>query len=374
MNKNFLGKAINWFKNLSTFIKIILISCTLLIIIFLSILLWYNNNINAKSNNISNIVVKIELGSGNTKIAKTLEEAGVIKSANAFKIYTKLNKISNLKAGTYSLNESMSFNEIVEELKNGVVFSEEAFDITFIEGKNMRWIAKYISEKTNNTESDVFNLLKDEIYIDSIIQDYWFLTEDIKNSDIYYPLEGYLFPDTYNVKDKDVSVEEIFKTMLDKTEKVLNTYKEDIEKSKYSIHEILTMASLIEAEGISKADRKNISSVFYNRLNSNMSLGSDVTTYYAVGIDLGDRDLYQTELDAYNPYNTRGPKMEGKLPIGPICCSSQGSIEAAIYPENTDYFYFVADKNGKVYFTSTFNEHKKTISELKNDNLWFTYN
>lgn len=373
MNKNILEKIINWFKNLATISKCLIIDVLLITVFVLFILIWYITNSNGKSDNISNIIVKIDLGSGNSKIAETLEESGVIKSANAFKIYTKLNKISNLKAGTYSLNESMSFDEIVEELKNGVVFSEEAFDITFIEGKNMRWIAKYISEKTNNTEDDVFNLLKDETYIDSIIQEYWFLTEDIKSSDIYYPLEGYLFPDTYNIKNKDVSVEEIFKTMLDKTEKVLNTYKEDIEQSKYSIHEILTMASLIEAEGISKADRKNISSVFYNRLNSNMSLGSDVTTYYAVGIDLGDRDLYQTELDTYNPYNTRGPKMEGKLPIGPICCSSQGSIEAAIYPENTDYFYFVADKNGKVYFTSTFNEHKKTVSELKENNLWFIY-
>ena len=104
-----------------------------------------------------------------------------------------------------------------------------------------------------------------------------------------------------------------------------------------------------------------------------MSLGSDVTTYYAVKIDMGDRDLYQTELDTYNPYNTRGPKMEGKLPIGPICSSSQSAIEAAIYPTNTDYYYFVADKNGKVHFTSTFNEHKKTISDLKENNLWFIY-
>lgn len=373
MNKNFLEKIINWFKNLSTIIKIIFVSCTLLIILFLSILIWYNSNINGKSDDLSNIVVKIEMGSGNSKIADILEQSGVINSSTAFKIYTKLNNISNLKAGTYSLNESMSFEEITEELKKGIVFSKAAFDITFIEGKNMRWIAKYISENTNNSEKDVFNLLKDENYIDSIIDEYWFLTTDIKNKDIYYPLEGYLFPDTYNVKNKDITVKEIFKIMLDKTDKVLEKYRKDIENSKYSIHEILTLASLIESEGISKTDRKNISSVFYNRLNGNMSLGSDVTTYYAVKIDMGDRDLYQTELDTYNPYNTRGPKMEGKLPIGPICSSSQSAIEAAIYPTNTDYYYFVADKNGKVHFTSTFNEHKKTISDLKENNLWFIY-
>ena len=133
MNKNFLSKAINWFKNLSTIMKIILTGCTLLIIIFLSTLLWYNSNINGKSDDVSNIVVKIEMGSGNSKIADTLEKYGVINSSTAFKIYAKLNKISDLKAGTYSLNESLSFDEIVEELKKGIVFSKDAFDLTFIE-------------------------------------------------------------------------------------------------------------------------------------------------------------------------------------------------------------------------------------------------
>ena len=104
-----------------------------------------------------------------------------------------------------------------------------------------------------------------------------------------------------------------------------------------------------------------------------MSLGSDVTTYYAYGIDMGDRDLTAEELYSYNPYNTRGPQMEGKLPVGPIASPSLSSIQAAAKPNNTDYLYFVADKNKKVYFTETITEHNNIITELKNNNLWYVY-
>ncbi|MDE5831115.1 MAG: endolytic transglycosylase MltG, partial [Clostridia bacterium] len=152
-------------------------------------------------------------------------------------------------------------------------------------------------------------------YIDSLINEYWFLTDDIKNTDIYYALEGYLFPDTYSFDDKDVSVKDIFKVMLDQMEKVLNKYKVDIQTSGHSVHDILTLASIIENEAIHDEDRKDVSSVLYNRLNARMSLGSDVTTYYAFRIEMGERDLYRSEINTYNPYNTRGPNMEGKLPV-----------------------------------------------------------
>ena len=104
-----------------------------------------------------------------------------------------------------------------------------------------------------------------------------------------------------------------------------------------------------------------------------MSLGSDVTTYYAIGVDIGERDLYQREIDEYNPYNTGGPNMEGKLPAGPIASVSRSSIEAAIEPNNTTYLFFVADKTGKVYFTNTNAEHEQIIQELVDSGLWYEY-
>ena len=121
------------------------------------------------------------------------------------------------------------------------------------------------------------------------------------------------------------------------------------------------------------SDRKNVASVFYNRLDLGMSLGSDVTTYYSVKVDMGDRDLYQSEIDSYNPYNTRGPNMEGKLPVGPISSIGRASVEAAIEPNTTDYLFFVADKNGKLYFTKTNEEHVQVINELQSNGQWYEY-
>lgn len=104
-----------------------------------------------------------------------------------------------------------------------------------------------------------------------------------------------------------------------------------------------------------------------------MSLGVDVTTYYAVKTNMGDRELYQKEIDSYNPYNTRGPNMEGKLPIGPISSVSKTSIEAAIEPKKTDYLFFAADKNGKVYFTKTNSEHLQIVNELQSSGNWYEH-
>ena len=237
----------------------------------------------------------------------------------------------------------------------------------------MRWVAKKIAESTNNTEDDVYNLLKDEEYIDTLIEKYWFLTDEIKNSDIYYPLEGYLFPDTYQFASKNVTTKEIFETLLNQMDKKLSTYKTEIENSEYTIHELLSAASIIENEAVFDKDRKDVSSVIYNRLKANMPIQSDVTTYYALKIDMGTRDLYSTDLNTYNPYNTRGPKMNGKLPIGPISMVGTSSIEAAIEPNQTTYLYFVADKDGNIYFTKTYQEHQAKVSELKAKGEWIQF-
>ena len=104
-----------------------------------------------------------------------------------------------------------------------------------------------------------------------------------------------------------------------------------------------------------------------------MSLGSDVTTYYAAKVEMSERDLYQEEIDSINPYNTRSSSLSGKLPIGPICNPSIESINAVLYPKNNDYFYFVADKNGKTYFTKTYDEHQNIREELIRNGLWYNY-
>ncbi len=360
----------------SKLVTILGIILGIVIILFVGLFIWYSSSLKPvkKASTQENVPIRVEIkeGMGLSGIANLLEENNVIKSAFATKLYAKVNNISNLKAGKYDLDNTENTQTILEHIVNGEIANDEV-KITFIEGKNMRWIAKTIANSTENTEEDVFKLLEDEEYIDSLIEKYWFITDDIKNEDIYYPLEGYLLPDTYTFENEEVSVENIFSVILDYTEKFLNNYKKDIENSDFTIHEILTLASLAELEGESTEDRAEIVGVFLNRLSRTIPLGSDVSTYYAFKIDMGERNLTKKELNTENPYNTRGPNMAGKIPVGPICNPSKSAIEATLHYKETDAFYFVADKNKKVYFTKTENEHNKKIQELKDEGLWYVY-
>ena len=357
--------------------KVLIIIIPIIVIILLAILftgIWYTSSLKPVSKEKSDETIRVEIpeGANSKTISKILEDENIIKSANAMKIYIRLKKINSLKAGKYDLNNSDDLATIIGHIVNGDV-ADDSVKLTFIEGKNMRWLAKKISEKTNNTEDDVFSLLEDKDYIDSLIDKYWFITDDVKNEDIYYPLEGYLLPDTYVFENEDVSVQTIFNVILNYTEKYLSSYEGEIDDSGFTIHELLTLASMAELEGKSIEDREEIVGVFLNRINKGMSLGSDVTTYYAFKVDMGERDLKAKELNTENPYNTRGPNMAGKLPVGPICNPSKEAIQAAIEYKETDALYFVADKNGKVYFTKTNDEHNQMIKKLKDEELWYTY-
>ena len=220
-----------------------------------------------------------------------------------------------------------------------------------------------ISSKLNVNYEEVINIMNDTNYLKSLQQDYWFLTNDIFDSRIYYPLEGYLAPDTYEFS-KDSSVKEIIQVMLDQTAKNLSSYR-----SLNNIHKYITLASMAELEGVNTKDRKMIVGVFNNRLAANMNLGSDVTTYYAFQKPMTG-DLTAKEFATSNPYNTRASDMAGKLPVGPICSVSKSSIEASINPTTNDYYYFVADKNGKIYYNKTSSGHLQTIKEIKEAGNW----
>lgn len=354
-------------------IKLLIMFIVLVFILIGVMFFWYTNSLKPVSKESTLVKVTIPEGTGLAGISEILKESNVIKNANAMKIYSKINNVGSLKAGNYELDSSESMPTIVEHIVQGDIYSNE-IKITFIEGKNMRWIAKKIAECTNNTEDDVFNLLNDDEYIDSLINKYWFLTDEIKDDNIYYPLEGYLLPDTYTFEDKDVSVETIFNTLLNYMDKYLQDFKNTDMPHNLTIHQMLTMASIAELEGKTYDDRAEIVGVFFNRVFKKMSLGSDVTTYYAFKVDMGERDLTSKELDTENPYNTRGPNMAGKIPIGPICNPSKSAIESTINYKETDAYYFVADKTGKVYFTKTNDEHNKMINTLKSEGLWYTYN
>ena len=343
----------------------------MLVTIVISIV-WYKSGIEAPKGNDTNIIIEIENGTSTTNILKLLKEKNIIKNEQAARIYVSINKINSLKAGKYKFNGTESLKEVLDKIYSGDVVVQ-TINITFLEGKNIREVAEEIVQNTNNSIDDVFSLLEDEDYINSLIEKYWFITDEIKNKDIYYPLEGYLYPDTYNFKDKNVDVKTIFEKMLNQTGNILEKYKDRIKETNMSVHQILTVGSIIELEGNNSENREKIARVIYNRLNKNMSIGSDVTTYYAIKVNMGSRDLYVSEINTYNPYNTRGPDMAGKLPIGPISNVSEQSIKAALYPAKGKYLYFVADKNGKIYFSKTNEEHESTINSLKKDGLWYEY-
>ena len=309
--------------------------------------------------------VVVKQGMSTSEIADLLKKKNLIKNSFFFKVYMKLNRKQTIKAATYDLKKSMDLDTIVSLLEVGK--ANDDISITFKEGKTIKDYAKVLSTNTNISEEDFLAKMKDKTYLTSLINSYWFLTDTILNDDIYYGLEGYLAPDTYNFKDKDVSIEEVIKTLLDQEEKNLEPYKNKVNKA--NIHDILTLASMAELEGVKEKDRKMIVGVFQNRLSKNMNLGSDVTTYYAFSEDM-TKDLTSEMFNTYNPYNTRSSQMAGKLPVGPICNPSKSSIEASINPTSSDYYYFVADKNGNVYYTKTSSEHSAKVKELKDKGDW----
>lgn len=347
----------------------------ILLVVFTTVILalgiYYKVNMTGTSNSDTKKIVNIEKGSIDS-IAKTLKDNNLIKNVSIFKVYIKLTNKSNLKAGTYELSENMGVEKIVKILEEGTKYNPNEISITFKEGINIRKIATLISENTNNSYDDVIKKASDETFIDTLINKYWFLTEDIKNKNIYYSLEGYLFPDTYRFNNREVTTEEIFTKMLDEMDKKLSKYKDEINKSDLSVHEIITLASIVELEGAKATDRKGVAGVFYNRLASSAypTLGSDATTYYASKIDDWSYSLTYKELnDCKNKYNTRCSSNTG-LPIGPICNPGIESIEATINPDKHEYYYFVADCNGKVYLTKNSTEHNNIINKLKKEDNW----
>lgn len=346
----------------------------IIILVFLGVLLIslfgvYQYMVSPVSNSKESIVVEIPSGTSSSEIGKILEDKGLIRNHDLFVLYIKLTKQTSLKASTYEFSPNMGLEKIVKILVEGNSYNPDNVTITFKEGLNMRQIATLISNNTTHTYDDVINKMVDPTFIDSLITEYWFLTDEIKNTNIYYPLEGYLFPDTYQFVNKDVTIEEIVKTMLNKMNDVLEEHKEEIKKSTFSIHQLLTLASVVELEGVGEIDRDMIAQVFYNRLDSGWSLGSDVTACYAFKVEIKDCND-NVDYQKYNPYNTRSSQMAGKLPIGPICNPSKNSILGSISPKEHNYYYFVADKYKKVYFTRNEREHLAKIQEIKNKGEW----
>lgn len=315
--------------------------------------------------------ILVEINTYGKALVDKLYDEGLVKNKYSGYVYLKIHSELKPKAGIYSLNKAMTFEEIMNTLNEGKAV-DDSISVAFVEGRRIPYFVSVVNKNFGYSEDEIYAVISDKEYLKELIDKYWFLTDAVLNDKLYYALEGYMYPDTYAFK-KDASIKDIVEKLLDGMNNKLANSKDLIEKSNFNVHEILTLASVVELEGANSNDRNGVAGVFYNRLEKGMSLGSDVTTYYGAKVSMADRDLYPSEIEAENGYNTRPASMAGKLPIGPICGPSVESIKAVLDPAKHDYLYFVADKNGKTYFNYDYEGHVSTINKLKNEGLWYTY-
>ncbi|MEC2078446.1 endolytic transglycosylase MltG [Metabacillus fastidiosus] len=340
--------------------KIVLTIFIVLLIVFSGIIgggyLYINSALKPvdPSNN-KQITVSIPIGSSVSSIAKILKENGLIKDEKIFRYYVKFKNESGFQAGKYTFTKAMSFQDIINGLKDGKVTNQAIFQLTIPEGRQLTEIAKIISNKTSYPEDEILKKLTDKKFIQSLQKEYPnILTDEMYGNNVKYALEGYLFPATYFYYEEKPTLEQIIDPMVEKTSKIVSKYYGELERNNLTVHQFLTMASLIEEEATAKADREKISSVFYNRLDEEMPLQTDPTVLYALGKHK-DRVLYK-DLEVDSPYNTYRNK---GLPPGPIANAGEMSLTAALQPEQTDFLYFLATKEGEVIFTKTLQEHNK---------------
>lgn len=305
--------------------------------------------------------IEIPIGSSTSSIASILEENNIINNALIFRFYISFKNESGFQAGDYSFSPSMTIDEIIESLKSGRIVLEPLHRITIPEGLTVEEVAAIYAKQFSFTAEEFVEKANDEAYIKELISKYpEILTEDILNEEIRTPLEGYLFAITYDIFEEDPSIETIIEMMLDQTKTVVTPYLEQINNLEFSVHEALTFASVIEKETGALDQRDQIAGVFYNRLEDGMKLQTDPTVLYAHG-EHKDRVLYK-DLEIESPYNTY--YVEG-LPIGPISNFAKSSIDAVITPANNNYYYFLHDSEGNIYYAETLDEHNQNIETYR---------
>lgn len=299
------------------------------------------------------IEIEIPLGSTSSTIADILEDENIIKDSRVFRIYTKVKNESDFQAGTYTFTPAMTIDEIIESLKSGVLVKAPIDKVTIPEGTTIEEMAEVFEDEGYFSKEEFIDRLNDTDYVKDLIERYpTVLSDVILNEDIKTPLEGYLFAATYDIYVENPDMDEIIETMLDKTVAVITPFLDEINEKEFSIHEVLTLASLVEKEASAQEQRKGIASVFYNRLEAGMPLQTDPTVLYALGEHKGK--VLLEDLEVESPYNTYVVK---ELPIGPISNFSENSLEASLHPEESDYIYFLHDDEGGIHFAETHEEH-----------------
>lgn len=298
--------------------------------------------------NAINKSIDIASGSSIGDISRILKQNDLIKNELVFKVYSKLSKKgSQYKAGMYELNTGMDQDDIMNELVKGGKF-KTSVSFTIPEGFELKQIADRLESVGLIDKEEFLELTSNS---DNFKDEYNFLKDLPSDS----TLEGYLYPNTYEVFE-DASEEDIIKKMLDSFKTV---YTSEIETKGKDLgmdtNQIITLASIIEREAVLEKERFTMSGVFHNRLNSDMPLQSCATVQYA----LGERKpvLSNKDVQIKSNYNTY---INSGLPPAPISSPGIESIKAAVEPEDIDYLFFVrTGDDGSHTFTTTYNEHLK---------------
>lgn len=317
-----------------------------------------------KSNN-KDITVEVKENYGSARIAQELKAKGLIKNEEVFKIYSRLTPNTSFYVGNFKLKQSMSLPQIIQELgaknkgKSGNTFA-------LIEGDSILKIAKNL-EKTKLDSKEFLEKVNDGEFIKKLQAQFpELITDEIYGKDIKYALEGYLYPAIYDLKDDETVESLIIKMVKLSNEKIVPLYKKNNrswnvggQNKQVSIHQYMTLASILEKESTKSDENRLIASVFLNRLAQGMRLQTDPSANYAADKLTGAPT--QAELSLNSPYNTY---INIGLPPGPISSIGSESFEALNNAENTDYVYFLhATKDGKAYFSKTYPEHEKLAKE-----------
>jgi len=320
------------------------------------------------SNN--NVVqVHVPMGATSNKIGQILQDKKVVKSGMVFNYYVKSNKFTNFQAGYYQLKPSMTLKQIATQLQKGgsaEPIQSTAGKVLVREGETVDQIAAEIPIQTDFTKKEFMSLMQSPTFFNELAAKYPQLLGSAKQAKkVRYRLEGYLAPATYQA-GKKMTLKQLVTEMVAKTDQNLQGSYATIKKEKRTVQETLTLASLVEREGVTQSDRDKIAGVFLNRIKAGMALQSDISVQYA--LKTTKSTLTYKDLKVKSPYNLYIHTGYGP---GPFANPSTSSIKAVLHPKDQKkgYYYFIANtKTGKVYFSQTYAQHQEKTSSLASDN------
>lgn len=308
--------------------------------------------------------VMIPIGSSNKDIAKLLEENHLIRNSRIFHTYLKLKNISNLQAGYFDLSPSMNADQLIAQLQEGgrPITVDTDVKLTVVEGMMLEEIAEMVAEQTSITKEEFIKTADSPEFLKKLAQQFPSLIQPLMDkSDLKHTLEGYLYPATYDYF-ADTPVEELITSMVGQTNLIYQKLRPELDNTWMDFHQVLTLASIVEKEGVTAEDRRLIAGVFLNRLEAGMPLQSDITILYVLG-EHKELVTYD-DLEKDSPYNLY---MYSGLGPGPFNNPSLEAIEAVLDPEWSNYYYFVADlETQKVYYAQTYEEHEVLVEQYVN--------